>query len=91
MFNRKDILFTLILGGIIVCFSWCAARTARTEEPPPTLSIPSQTDIQIFLDDAGYDIGPKGVDGKIGEDSRLAWDKYIMETRYVQDNRDGFE
>ena len=36
--------------------------------------LPTQTEIQQILVDRGYDIGPDGIDGVIGEDSRDAWD-----------------
>ncbi len=85
--KHKDIWFTLLIGSIIIAMSWCAARTARSDESP----LRSQTDVQEYLVSEGYDIGPKGVDGKIGKDTRTAWDKYIMETRYAQDNSDSTE
>ncbi len=36
--------------------------------------LPSQSDIQRILVDRGYNIGPDGIDGVIGTDSRDAWD-----------------
>ena len=74
--TRKDIWFTAIIGIIMVCCATYSAKTAKIKV------FPTQTEIQTILVEAGYDIGPKGIDGKIGKDSRLAWDKYIMEIRY---------
>jgi len=69
MFNLKDIIFTLIIGGIIMCCAWWSAKTAKVKV------FPSQTDMQIILVEAGYDIQ---VDGVIGKASREAWDDYTM-------------
>ena len=76
--NRKDLWFTLTLGTLIFLFSWVSAKTAYSEPP-----LRSQTEVQQYLLNAGYGIE---VDGIVGKDTRLAWDTYIMETRYAQDN-----
>ncbi len=36
--------------------------------------LPSQADVQRELIRRGYDIGDDGVDGKVGTDTRTAWD-----------------
>ena len=46
--------------------------------------IPTRGDIQQMLVDRGYDIGPKGVDGKIGEDTITAWDRAICDQYAAQ-------
>ena len=36
--------------------------------------IPTKIELQQMLVNAGYDIGPKGADGRIGVDTKKAWD-----------------
>jgi len=78
--NHKDLWFTLILGSIIMFSTWWSAKNLR-----PVM--PTQTDIQTTLVQAGYDIGPKGIDGIIGKDSRLAWDDYTIKVMYDDNSR----
>jgi len=73
----KSLIFTLLIGLIIFGCSWHSAKTAKITV------IPTQTDIQTMLVKAGYDIQ---VDGVIGQASREAWDNYIIEVKYAQDN-----
>ncbi|MGR3292512.1 MAG: hypothetical protein ACUZ9M_00685 [Candidatus Scalindua sp.] len=37
--------------------------------------IPTKMELQQILVDEGYDIGSKGVDGEIGEDTLSGWEK----------------
>ncbi len=39
--------------------------------------IPTIREIQEKLLDKGYDIGPKGIDGKMGEDTIKAWETAV--------------
>ncbi len=41
--------------------------------------IPTIVEIQTLLVNAGYDIGPKGIDGDMGGDTIAAWDKAICD------------
>ena len=50
-----------------------------------TPAILSPKDIQRQLVEMGYDIGPDGVDGNIGTDTKLAWDKAICNQYAIED------
>ena len=84
MFTKQDVLFTLIIGGTCMLGGGYAGMQAKKLDQANNM--PTQTEIQTILHNAGYDLGSLGVDGKIGRDSRLAWDKYIAETRHAQNS-----
>ncbi len=50
------------------------SRTPVTDSRLPS-EIPTREYIQQLLIKNGYDVGPKGADGKIGKDSNFAWEK----------------
>lgn len=54
--------------------------TAFRPELPPTIKhcpcLMTQKELQTGLKARGYDIGKHGVDGKVGDDTKLAWRKY---------------
>jgi len=49
--------------------------------------LPSVTEIQQTLVAAGYDIGPKGVDGRLGGDTKLAWESYLADEEQKEWNQ----
>ncbi len=73
--THRDLWFTLLIGLLIAAISWGSATMVK----PSTPALMTQAEVQQHLVNAGYDVGPKGVDGHIGKDSRLAWDIYSME------------
>ena len=50
--------------------------------PTPTITAKTKTEVtalQQKLIDAGYDLGPKGADGVIGDYTRAAWRKFVKD------------
>jgi hypothetical protein len=72
------ILAAFIALGVLAWSVIIGGQQIITEQPAPL--IPTKCDIQQALVDAGYDIGTKGVDGNIGDDSNKAWDQYEIDT-----------
>ena len=71
----------IILGSVIATIGFCGilgvCMDAEHRAKDGLLS--SQAEIQQKLVDLGYDIGGKGIDGVVGEDTRHAWDKAICD------------
>ena len=81
------IILSFILGvWINGLFNLCLPIPESPVAPIPSTGdfLPSQTDIQRILVDRGYDIGPHGVDGVIGTNSRNAWDLAKIDEIYKE-------
>ena len=67
----------------MLCIFWAAIFPQNKEgdvrDTEVPVLIPTKHELQQALVDAGYDIGPKGVDGDIGTDTIKAWDMYICD------------
>ncbi len=79
----KSTIRVLAFGAIcVLCVGlWLDGKQAKQHTcPEPALNsvgqvlLLSQAEVQKQLIELGYDIGPKGLDGRIGPDSRKAWD-----------------
>ena len=81
---RTTIAGALLLacGGYI---GWMMRPTVKESLKVQTL--PSVTEIQQTLVAAGYDIGPKGVDGRLGGDTKLAWESYLADEEQKEWNQ----
>ena len=92
MKNYPPIIHIMVLVVISFAFGAITSVALRSFSSPPPQAVaasvesaatdlskwlPSQKDIQRELERRGYDIGPKGVDGEIGTDSRAAWNAAI--------------
>ena len=82
--KRKDsmqqVVYWFWLVIIVLCIGtwYCTSRwlTHKCPEPEP-FKIPSIIDVQTGLVNAGYDIGPHGIDGRLADCNTVqAWYQY---------------
>ena len=79
----KQIFGGLIFGLMflaVVCL-YCENRQLKHQlvEQQTSLDVPTIRQIQAMLVNAGYDIGSSGIDGKLGNATKKAWDLAICQ------------
>ena len=73
------IFLVIFLVGMILFNYFAKDGDGDKEVPLFADKIPTVEEVQILLVEAGYDIGPKGIDGDMGGDTIAAWDKAICD------------
>ena len=71
----KTIGFSIIVFGSMA-LGWLMCWVVRPSIKP---TIPTFIELQTELVRRGYDIGPAGIDGRIGRDTVEAWEKAICD------------
>jgi len=81
--NKNNVeLVSIIVMSISICIivALLGYRNGIKEREPvsygPRSSIPYTWEVQVFLRDEGYDIGPTGADGIIGDYTIKAWNEW---------------
>ena len=80
---RTALIFLIIafMAGFFACDTFYTDDlNGLTAGKDACVLIPTRGDIQQALVDAGYNIGPKGVDCYIGDATNTAWGKYEEDT-----------